>query len=125
MRRDLRRRDRFSGHVQAPTTEDRMTRTTLVFCCLLLTAAPAARAADRVWLGASGNCMDAFPWDPFGAPVGGDRIFATPADSLHKIITCNEPRQIIPIYNSLLIDESRHGSGFLRQPGGHLFALTM
>src|SRR5687767_2078427 len=125
MRRADRGRGRFSGHVQAPTTEDRMTRTTLVFCCLLLTAAPAARAADRVWLGGSGNWMDAFHWDPFGVPVGGDRIFATATDSLHKIITFNDTRQIIPIYNSLLIDESGPGSVFLRQPGGHLFALTM
>jgi hypothetical protein len=104
----------------------RWTRWTLIVSSSLLIATPpTARGVDRVWVGGSGNWMDTFHWDPPGVPVGGDRIFATAADSLHKIITFNDTRQIIPIYNSLLIDESGPGSVFLRQPGGHLFALTM
>ena len=84
----------------------RWTRWTLIVSLgwLLLSSAP-ARAADRVWVGGSGNWTDNFHWDPFGVPVGGDRVFATAADSLHKIITFNDTRQIIPIYNSLLIAE--------------------
>ena len=104
----------------------RWTRWTLIVSlgCLLLLSRP-AQAVDRVWLGGSGNWMDTFHWDPTGVPVGTDRVFATATDSLNKIITFNDNRPSIPTSASLLIDESGPGSVFLRQPGGHLRALTM
>ena len=104
----------------------RWTRWTLIvpLSCVLLLSGP-ARGVDRVWVGGSGNWLDTFHWDPTGVPVGGDRVFATATDSLNKIITFNDNRPIIPIYNALLIDESGPGSVFLRQPGGQLSALTM
>ena len=97
----------------------------IVSFALLTSLVPTARAVDRVWLGGSGNWMDTFHWDPTGVPVGTDRVFATATDSLDKIITFNDNRPTVPTYASLLIDESGPGSVFLRQPGGHLRALTM
>ena len=83
----------------------------------LLAPSHDARAADKTWVGGSGNWTTAGNWTPFGAPLDFDNVFIGPSDALNRTVTYNVNDGFLHAYNNVVLQPSGAGSVQLNQTG--------
>ena len=95
--------------------------------CTITLLAPArgAAAADKTWVGASGNWSVAANWSPSGRPQSGDNVFLTSGDLIGRTVTYDLAGPFHFTYGNVTIQTQQSASMELRQPGTPLEAASL
>ena len=91
----------------------------------LFVPAPDARAANKSWIGGSGNWSVGSNWTPFGAPASFDNVFLTSTDLVPRTITYDNPGPFFFTYGNITVQTQQATTMELRQPGTSLEALSL
>ena len=83
----------------------------------LLAPSRDARAADKTWVGGSGNWTTGSNWTPLGAPLDFDNVFIGPSDATNRTVTYNVNDGFLHQYNNVVLQPSGAGSVLLNQTG--------
>src|SRR5688572_1521382 len=95
--------------------------------CALPLLAPArhAAAADKTWIGGSGNWSVNGNWAPFGRPQSFDNVFLTSTDLVARTVTYDLPGPFLLNYGNITIQTQQFTNMELRQPGTSLEASSL
>ena len=96
----------------------------LGFVAAIVCLAPSATAANKYWIGSSGQWNVSGNWNPSGQPQAGDNVYLTQSDAIDRIVTYYNTTNPNAVLDWLTIDATGTGAMTLDLASGDTLKVT-